>query len=331
MSNDVFCVDASREIGEPLAGTAAGDVDHWLVLEHDGPWGPKGVDDSGLPSSVVTYLGELGRAFPRLRVQLIRRHDAQPGAGIRLFLARSGEQLGRLGELSLQSPDELPSLGLERWLSEPHPDTHADPRMTVSGPRASPERWPEQVRELTRPLYLVCVHGKRDRCCAMRGMPLYTALRTQASGRVWQTTHLGGHRFAATMVVLPHGICYGRLADTDAPGLFAAHEQGELYDLAKLRGRTSYPPTVQAAEVLLRQALADKQLASLRWLDTVRVDDAQESPARGPVLERVRFRDAAGGEHSIELERVSLPPAPASCGAAPKPVQALVPLRARGV
>ena len=30
------------------------------------------------------------------------------------------------------------------------------------------------------PLYLVCTHGKRDRCCARYGRPLYDALRERA-------------------------------------------------------------------------------------------------------------------------------------------------------
>lgn len=296
---DVFCADASIAAGEPLAGTAAAQTSRWLVLELAAAWGPKGVEDSGLPHEIVAYLHGLGKACSELRIQLIRRHDREGGAqGVNLFLARSGEDLGELYQLKLPNLSALPQLDLQAWLRD--------------------EGLPEGARKVTEPLYLVCAHGKRDRCCALRGMPLYSALRVLAPERVWQTSHLGGHRFAATMVVLPHGICYGRLFEADAAGLHEAHEAGELYDLSRVRGRTCYEGPAQAAEVILRQRLAEQRLEALTLLGV-------ESTAHG---QSVRFAHA-GQEHVVELERIALPPSPASCGAKPKPGEGLVSLRSR--
>ena len=50
------------------------------------------------------------------------------------------------------------------------------------------------------PLYLVCTHGKRNVCCARLGGPLAQALAARHPGQVWETTHVGGHRFAANLV-----------------------------------------------------------------------------------------------------------------------------------
>ncbi|MHB8464027.1 MAG: sucrase ferredoxin [Acidimicrobiales bacterium] len=54
---------------------------------------------------------------------------------------------------------------------------------------------------------LICGHGRRDVCCGSRGVQLVS--RVLGGGglgrdvRIWRTTHLGGHRFAPTALVLP--------------------------------------------------------------------------------------------------------------------------------
>jgi hypothetical protein len=63
---------------------------------------------------------------------------------------------------------------------------------------------------------LVCTHGAIDACCATFGYPVYKLLRAMASGapsptRVWRYTHFGGHRFAPTVLDLPHGRYWGHL------------------------------------------------------------------------------------------------------------------------
>ena len=105
----------------------------------------------------------------------------------------------------------------------------------------------------------MCTHGKRDDCCALRGIPLHAALaraaRTlpaEARPELWQTSHLGGHRFAATMVTLPHGYCLGRLSPDEASAILA---RGGLHDLERVRGRCLYPQAAQAADVALRRGL----------------------------------------------------------------------------
>jgi hypothetical protein len=301
VEGELFCAEASLRVGEPLAGTAAAGTSRWLVLEQTGPWGPKGVEDSALPPELVAYLHALGKSFPSLRVQLIRRHERDSEATPRVFLASTDEGMGTLHQLPLPALSSLVHAGLEAWLER--------------------GLLPERALMHERPIYLVCAHGKRDRCCAQRGMPLYSALRELSPDQVWQTTHLGGHRFAATMVVLPHGICYGRLSEADAVGLHAAHEGGAFHELGKVRGRTCYEGPAQAAEVLLRERLGERRLDVLKLLS---VQSSEKT-------HRVRFADLrSAGEHVVELEHVALPPAPASCGAKAKASEGLVQLRTHG-
>ena len=64
---------------------------------------------------------------------------------------------------------------------------------------------------------LVCTHGQRDVCCGSQGTDL--AVRLLADGppagvHYRRTSHTGGHRFAPTFLILPHGTAWG-FADTD--------------------------------------------------------------------------------------------------------------------
>jgi hypothetical protein len=71
---------------------------------------------------------------------------------------------------------------------------------------------------------LVCSHGKRDVCCGSLGTVLARGVSIDGV-RVWRTSHLGGHRFAPTAVVLPEGTAWAfldadrlrRIVERDGP------------------------------------------------------------------------------------------------------------------
>ena len=67
----------------------------------------------------------------------------------------------------------------------------------------------------------VCVHGSRDTCCASFGSPVYQYLRNQlipkfGSLRVWQSSHIGGHKFAPNIIDFPSGRNWVRLTEQEA-------------------------------------------------------------------------------------------------------------------
>jgi hypothetical protein len=111
--------------------------------------------------------------------------------------------------------------------------------------------------------YLVCTNGARDPCCAIRGPAVAQALERVRPGQVYECSHLGGHRFAANVLVLPDGLCFGRLDARSAPALAGELDAGRLL-LEHLRGRTAYEPEQQAAEVLIRRELGLTGLDELR-------------------------------------------------------------------
>jgi hypothetical protein len=112
----------------------------------------------------------------------------------------------------------------------------------------------------------ICAHGRHDQCCAVRGRSACKAIAAKYPDFTWECSHLGGDRFAATMLVLPEGLCYGRVDSTDSADLVRLYLQGRL-DNRFLRGRTSLPHAVQAAQYFAREANGDDRIASLAPLD----------------------------------------------------------------
>jgi hypothetical protein len=91
---------------------------------------------------------------------------------------------------------------------------------------------------------------------------------------VWECSHVGGCRFAANVVVLPYGLYYGGTSPADAEALVEATDNGHLVP-ELLRGRSSLPAEVQAAEHFVRDRLggAATRIDALRTVGTRRHDD----------------------------------------------------------
>lgn len=231
----VECASTARDLDEPLAGTAAL-ATGWIAVEHRGPWSERA------PGPVE--LGPLADhlATPGVRVQLVRPvriahlpdDPAQQRPHTTVLLAHGGvDPTSRwMRRLHLADPAELLDL---------------DPTVTLA---TTPPALGEAV---DHDVWLVCTHARRDACCAVRGRP--TALALAASGHeVWETTHTGGHRFAATALVLPDGLSLGQLDEVDVVAVADALAGGRL-PLELLRGRCSTARPGQAAEAALRLEL----------------------------------------------------------------------------
>lgn len=242
MPERVYCSDLCLASGEPLLGTA-GQVDAWLMLEYKPVWRAKATDDNDLAEPMKAWLERTVAAYAakglKARPQFIRRPEPSAGereghaprmkrpdtTDVSLFVGIDGELLHFAGDYATITALDLSKgsdAGFER-IEEPH--------------------------------YFVCTNGQRDLCCARYGLPVYARLRELAGGRVWQTTHVGGHRFAPNVLALPQGALYGRVFADDVDAFFATVEAGDLAS-PHLRGRTSLPPAAQVAETLVDGALA---------------------------------------------------------------------------
>jgi hypothetical protein len=114
-----------------------------------------------------------------------------------------------------------------------------------------------------RPVFLVCAHGRHNACCGRTGAPLARALRDRLGGDVWETTHVGGDRYAANLVCLPHGLYYGQLDADGALAAAAAYRNGEVV-LNRYRGRAGQPEAAQAAEHFVRAHTGELGVAGVR-------------------------------------------------------------------
>ena len=218
----IRCSHSSLEACESLAATAPDGVTTWVVLEDGGRWGPDALASDGLPPPIGDRLAQL-KALPGVRVILVRGRR-NIGEDRRLWVARVGVDDEALWSWHLDRVEDLLDLPLLD---------------VVRGRRRGPVA--------AGPLILVCTHGQRDSCCAIEGGPVAAALDTLAPGTVWRSSHLGGHRFAATALVLPLGLVYGRLRPDQAPALLESVQRRQIFSMEHFRGRSCWPALVQAA------------------------------------------------------------------------------------
>ena len=191
-----------------------------------------------------------------LRALLIRRPGRQNLVARRRFAvvdARPGREATRWGEFV--ADNELLDIPLDDNVAAPSYD----------------------------PVYLVCTHGRHDTCCAMRGRPVAAALAVRRPEQTWECSHVGGDRFAANLVALPHGLYYGRVDAGNVVEVVEAHERGEVVPRL-LRGRSRWLPAAQAAQQYARERYGDVSIGAFepagtlplgdgRWQVRLRLDD----------------------------------------------------------
>jgi hypothetical protein len=116
---------------------------------------------------------------------------------------------------------------------------------------------------------LCCTDARRDACCARFGFATFKALVAAADPtrfNILQCTHLGGCRFAASLIVLPDGQRYGRLVPDEVPAFLAALTSDEIY-LPASRGNPRLDEPAQAAELAVMRWGAERgQSQASAWL-----------------------------------------------------------------
>ncbi|WP_420629879.1 sucrase ferredoxin [Candidatus Leptofilum sp.] len=267
-SPDFYCTDWSLAIDEPLAGTAVSNK-VWLFLEYNQPWAANATSDNSLPQSVQDWLAGQG-GLVNGRLQFIKQPRGERTHWA-FFVACFSDADSRIYRFDLPSYDDLFALDLSA--------------IVAGKARYDANRTAEAH-------ILVCTNGKRDVCCALHGVALLRALASANVPNLWETTHLGGHRFAPTLLTLPDGVNYGLLHPQDVPQ-FLTHLQNRTLWLEKLRGRVCYEPVVQVAEQYLRQETADFRLDTYQHTATQTL---------GEGVWQVQFQASGGQTHIVTIE-----------------------------
>jgi hypothetical protein len=266
------CAVASEDRTESMAGTAS-TVRSFLLVEHAGPWGVDALRDARMPDGIGPELRARADATTT-KVLLIRRSAgaSRATAGVRVFAAYAHhaapwlettvlDDLAGVHDLDLEALAAGRSLGLT-----PHTD----------------------------PVLAVCTHGRHDTCCAERGRPVAAGLAEAFPDETWEASHLGGDRFAANLLALPHGLYFGRLEPDTARGVARLLAAGEL-DLDHLRGRSGLATPLQAAEVALRRYVDERRLSAVRFV-------SREVRAEGTDARRTTaLFDVAGRRYAVAV------------------------------
>lgn len=264
-----LCADVSSDQAESLAATASR-VDHWILVEYRGLWDRDVLGGSLLSEELKAHFRDQLDRLPHSRLLFVKKPERRPYPRRALFFGSSRPGEERFYGLEFDRHDDLVSFDFVAALRN-----EGLPGLPVE-----------------HPLFVVCTHGKRDRCCAKYGQPLYDRLRREApSDWVWQSTHVGGDRFAGNVVCLPQGLYFGRVEADDVPPLLDAYRDERIY-LDRYRGRASYTFAVQAAERFVRELT-----------ELTRIDDI--------LLEQVRRRNggwtvnlrAAESSYEVDVER----------------------------
>ena len=226
-----LCADVSGAASESLAATASR-IDRWLLVEYRGLWDRDVLGGSLLSASLKEHLRDQLARLGHARLLFIKQPSRRAQARRMLYIGSSRPGEESLYALEFERHDDLLEYDFASALLD-----GGTPGVPVE-----------------HPVFIVCTHGKRDRCCAKYGRPLYDGLKGKIDPDwVWQSTHVGGDRFAGNVVVLPEGLYFGRVGEADLDPLLDSYFDGRIY-LDLYRGRSAYTFAVQAAERAVREA-----------------------------------------------------------------------------
>lgn len=234
------CSQMSSRSGEHLYGTAL-EVKNWFLLEYSGVWKRDALAQSALPEEVKEHLGGLLSSFEESRVQLIGGSGPSKG-NLAFYYAHSSEFSPKLYKFEIEKYEDLLSIDL--------------PELVETG----------EVEKFSCPerLALVCTHGAHDGCCAVVGSGVYKELLKKEGISAWRTSHVGGHRFAANLVMLPEGIYYGRVNGGNLDDVISSHLRGEIF-LDCYRGRSCFSQTSQVSDYFLRKEIEKLGIYDIKW------------------------------------------------------------------
>ena len=211
MTNHQFCRNISIECGEPLPGSGVAAKRYALLHWPRRHW--------RVPRTTSSEMSET------LSEAIVKANEA----GVHVALVDGDDiALSVDGKVLTVASQELAAEHLLNIASGGALDGVADTRITI----------------------LCCTDSKQDPCCAKYGFSTWKALKEKADPtkfRVLQSTHLGGCRFAATLIVLPARHRYGRLDPQAVPAFLENLSKGIPY-LPAYRGNPTLDEARQVAE-----------------------------------------------------------------------------------
>lgn len=180
-----FCSTASRYFKEQINGTAANSA-VFILIEYASPF-PEKIIEANLDKEWLRKVQLLAKSY-KGKVLLVRSKTSKTKDCKISFI-----DCNKPGYFTIAATSETyTSIDIARHITAP------------------------QTEWLNDPFFLVCTNGKKDKCCAKFGLPVFRffeSLNTDVP--VWECSHVGGDRFAANVVAMPYGIYYGHVKVED--------------------------------------------------------------------------------------------------------------------
>ena len=240
---------------EALLGTAV-HAETFILIETPQPWLKPALLSPGVPESLRQWLKSLLGPDSGVRVHLIANEQTQTQTQRRILIFRQAT-----------SPRHWPSRqnlsstlvgGYRAW--QLHAETPEDMAATLSHFWQTPvwhQQSAERPMEPTQRHLMICTHASHNECCGIYGYPFYREaiaqikrLNLTESTQVWQISHIGGHRFAPTLIDFPQGRYYGNLNQSALLSLL--NQRGAIAPLlSTYRGWSLLPKPLQILEAEL--------------------------------------------------------------------------------
>jgi hypothetical protein len=169
---------------------------------------------------------------------------------------------------------------------------------------------------------LVCTHGSHDACCGKFGYPVYATLRygyaaaSEGQLRVWRTSHIGGHRFAPTLIDFPEGRYWGHLEPEAIEKLVL--RKGPVSGLRQFyRGWAGLSGKFE--QIAEREIFAREGWGWTRYLKSGKTLKADQNEDRAEV--RIEYATSGGNAGAYEATVEANGTVMTLCNSGPEPLQ----------
>ncbi len=226
-----FCCDITRQSGEPLAGSASFADRFVFITWPKRLWNYEALDSrGGFPPGLKQWMKQRSSEGNRITIRLASRAGISSDS-VQMFFYPENRKITDV------SPEDIPEVLEQHFAKGKH---QAD-----------------REQELNCDQVFVCTHGRHDQCCARFGQEVYQRLRDIVSQQntrleVWESSHLGGHRFAANLIVFPCGELHGQLLPEHVSEFLRCRQQGRVYG-PSYRGRVYTEGYEQITEACIQR------------------------------------------------------------------------------
>ena len=237
MSGSKYCSIMTRQTGEPLAGTAPFAKHFVFITWPKKYWRYDALDSKGgFPEGLKEWMKSQSEITGKVSIRLVS-HKELNNESVNIYIYPEKIYYSNI------LPEEISGVLMSHFLNECNSKNIA--------------------KNIEKDHILVCTHGRHDKCCAKFGQELANNLRNhlkdqQNNIEVFDSSHLGGHRFAPTMIDFPSGSAYGHLKTEEITDYFETRKLGMVYAQA-YRGSVFLPDLVQVAEAYVQRFRSIKQ------------------------------------------------------------------------